>query len=261
MENASKALIMAGGMLLAILIVSLLIFAWGKFSEYQSSQDELADLQDTAKFNEQFANYDRKDVEGYEILSLVNKVIDYNQRRSNLENAKNDERSSSITIKVKIDRSELNKFTYDSSNPKLFANTDYTQSEVKNVFDDIIKNIQIIETKFGGVDEATKLAKSIGSIYLTQEQLDSNQRLYGKSEDLSWLESRNKFNSIVKNNKISETDMNAIKNKLNNYKDDIYKYYEYVQFKKAVFECTKTEYDDNTSRIKEMDFVFTGEIK
>ncbi len=49
MENASKALIMAGGMLLAILIVSLLIYAWSLFSEYQASQDSLADVEDTAK--------------------------------------------------------------------------------------------------------------------------------------------------------------------------------------------------------------------
>ena len=74
MENASKALIMAGGMLLAILIVSLLIYAWSLFSKYQSSNDSLSEIEDTAKFNEQFANYDRKGIQGYEILSLVNKL-------------------------------------------------------------------------------------------------------------------------------------------------------------------------------------------
>ena len=51
MENASKALIMAGGMLLAILIISLLVYAWSLFSKYQASKDSLADIEDTAKFN------------------------------------------------------------------------------------------------------------------------------------------------------------------------------------------------------------------
>ena len=35
MENASKALLMAAGMLLVMLILALVIFAWGKFSDYQ----------------------------------------------------------------------------------------------------------------------------------------------------------------------------------------------------------------------------------
>mgnify|MGYP004457397595 CR=1 FL=1 len=100
MENASKALIMAGGMLLAILIVSLLVYAWSLFSKYQSSQDDLTDIEDTAKFNEQFTNYQRNNVKGYDIISLANKVVDYNYRKTNAENAKNDEKYSFITVKI-----------------------------------------------------------------------------------------------------------------------------------------------------------------
>ena len=99
MENASKALIMAGGMLLAILIVSLLVYAWSLFSKYQSSQDDLTDIEDTAKFNEQFTNYQRDNVKGYEILSLANKVTDYNYRKSESDRT-NDENYVPITIVI-----------------------------------------------------------------------------------------------------------------------------------------------------------------
>ena len=99
MENASKALIMAGGMLLAILIVSLLVYAWSLFSKYQSSQDDLTDIEDTAKFNEQFTNYQRDNVKGYDILSLANKVTDYNYRKSKSNNT-NDENYVPITIEI-----------------------------------------------------------------------------------------------------------------------------------------------------------------
>ena len=88
MDNASKALLMAGGMLLAILILTLLIYAWSLFSEYQSSRDDLADIENTAKFNQQFTNYDRDDVQGYELITLVNQIIDYNERKT--EDTKND---------------------------------------------------------------------------------------------------------------------------------------------------------------------------
>ena len=109
MENASKALIMAGGMLLAILIVSLLVYAWSLFSKYQSSQDDLTDIEDTAKFNEQFTNYQRDKVKGYEILSLVNKVIDYNYRKTNAEGAQNDEKYKFVTIIIKMGDAEKRK--------------------------------------------------------------------------------------------------------------------------------------------------------
>ncbi|MCI9063879.1 MAG: hypothetical protein HFJ17_04685 [Clostridia bacterium] len=82
MENASKALLMAGGVFLTLLVVSLLMYAWNMYSDYQNEQDRLQMIEDTAKFNQQFTNYDRDDVYGYDVLSLVNKAIDYNQRLS-----------------------------------------------------------------------------------------------------------------------------------------------------------------------------------
>ena len=123
MENASKALIMAGGMLLAILIVSLLIYAWSLFSEYQASQDSLADVEDTAKFNEQFANYDRDDVQGYELISLVNKIIDYNYRKSDDGEAKNNNKYSPIKITVNFGSDDNRKSLCpeENVNNKLFS--------------------------------------------------------------------------------------------------------------------------------------------
>ena len=98
MENASKALLMAGGMILSILLITLLVYAWSLFSKYQSSNDELADIEDVAKFNQQFTNYDRDDVEGYELISLINKVVDYNHRKSTT--GTNDIKNKPITIEI-----------------------------------------------------------------------------------------------------------------------------------------------------------------
>ena len=54
MENASKAILMAGGMLLTILIVSLLVFAWNTFSNYYSQKDSIDEIDDVTEFNLQF---------------------------------------------------------------------------------------------------------------------------------------------------------------------------------------------------------------
>lgn len=62
MENATKALMIAAGMILAMLVIVLLIYAWGTFTDYYNSSAELADINDLAEFNLQFTNYDRDDV-------------------------------------------------------------------------------------------------------------------------------------------------------------------------------------------------------
>ena len=157
MENASKALIMAGGMLLAILIVSLLIYAWSLFSDYQSSQDKLTDIEDTTKFNEQFTNYDRDDVEGYELISLVNQIVDYNQRKST--EGQNDEKFNPITAKIDlVNNKNRESFSKDSTN-RLILSIIYTQSNAINTFKNLIDTANKIEEEFGGSDYASKISK------------------------------------------------------------------------------------------------------
>ena len=74
------------------------------------------------------------------------------------------------------------------------------------------------------------------------------------------------FNTVSK--KIKVTNWNEIK-KGSSIIEEVYKYYEYVQFKRAHFNCTSLDgkgksgvtYDSNTGRIIEMNFVFNGKIE
>ena len=237
MDNASKALIMAGGMLLAMLIVALLMYAWSLFSEYQTSQDDLAEIENTAKFNEQFTQYDRNDVLGYEILSLVNKVVDYNYRKSSDANAKNDAKYTPITIEVNIPNPSV--FKEGTESNKLFDvnKKQYRQSGAVNQFNSIIKEATRIEGLYGGADSASRLAKAISTIY-------SSTTTEG--------------NAIKKFNSLSTKTQVKNKAELDAQKTDLYKYYEYVQFKRTVFksDSNKIVYDPNTGRISYMCFDF-----
>lgn len=44
-------------------------------------------------------------------------------------------------------------------------------------------------------------------------------------------------------------------------KIDVYTYYEYVQFKRARFNCIDTGYDEKTGRIIRMKFEFNGKFE
>ena len=128
MENASKALLMAGGMILAILILTLLIYAWNLFSDYQSSGEKLANIENTSKFNQQFTNYDRNDVEGYELISLVNQIVDYNERKTTDTEKGNDNQATPIEITIDM-AGKAEKFAFEEGNPKLIKNTKYTDND------------------------------------------------------------------------------------------------------------------------------------
>ena len=250
MENASKALIMAGGMLLAILIVSLLIYAWSLFSDYQSSQDKLADIEDTARFNEQFTNYDRNDVEGYELISLVNQVVDYNQRKSNT--GLNSENTTPIYIKINLKNETYRKqFTKDDTN-RLIKQNSYIQSNSVNQFNFLISIVKGIENNFGGSDCALKIAKNIDSIFLSDAQIEQEKNK-GYTEDEIWNIAIKRFNSFTNKTVSSETELKS-------KKEDALKYYEYIQFKRAVFKCTKLDYNQKSGHVDSLEFEYTGKI-
>ena len=73
MENASKALLMAGGILIAIITIALLVRSFttiGIFQKAQLSEEEQAQL---VEFNEQYTKYLGQYVYGTEVISVINK--------------------------------------------------------------------------------------------------------------------------------------------------------------------------------------------
>lgn len=97
MENASKALIMAGSILLALLVIGALIFMFREVgSNRQSDQEEVKQAQ-INEFNKSYLSYE-KTLYGSELLSLVNKMEDYN-KKENQEN--NGYTPMEITITIK----------------------------------------------------------------------------------------------------------------------------------------------------------------
>ena len=78
MENASKALLMAAGVLIAILVVALVVYAFNNMSNTMQNDLTAQQEKQLAEFNTEFASYDRDGLTGFDMISLVNKVIDYN---------------------------------------------------------------------------------------------------------------------------------------------------------------------------------------
>ncbi len=82
MENASRALIIAGGMLIAMLIVGLMVFGYSRIRAFKEEEKTAEEREEIVEFNQRFEAYNRTTVRGFQMISLANLVYDTNQRFS-----------------------------------------------------------------------------------------------------------------------------------------------------------------------------------
>ena len=79
MENASKALLMAGGILIAIIIIALFIRSYGNISKFQKTRLTEKEQEQLIAFNEQYTKYLGQYVYGTEVRTLQNKYENNNK--------------------------------------------------------------------------------------------------------------------------------------------------------------------------------------
>lgn len=100
MENASKALIMAGGMLIALMIMALMVNTYQKKQNLFNQQQTQIQTQQLIAFNKEFESYNKKLLRGVEVVSLINRAISNNVK---YENDKNYEIKIDFIIKEQAD--------------------------------------------------------------------------------------------------------------------------------------------------------------
>lgn len=118
MENASKALIMAGAVLIALLVISLLVFFFHSIRDMQSVNLTSEQVEQATEFNKQYDVYQR-DIYGSELLSIANKIADYNKKES--ETKGYTKVTLEVNISKNIDNTYFTKGTYtdDAINKKI----------------------------------------------------------------------------------------------------------------------------------------------
>ena len=80
MDNASKAISMAGGILIAMLVISLITFSITRLRSYQETKDSAKEVEQITEYNKKFETYNKNVVKGYEIVSIANLVENTNNQ-------------------------------------------------------------------------------------------------------------------------------------------------------------------------------------
>ena len=235
MENISKALLIAGGVLFAILVLTLLIIFRGNISSYFTEQHNAKILEQVTEFNNKFENYNGQTIRGSELISVMNRVVDYNRTYSDIQGAER------VIIRVEFPDNHQKDLLYTgvtmSSSDILFAN-----SAISNVSgDDNISRISGLSSELAtstGIDD-TKLQKLSAniSIICSTDPNDVNIR----NEKLQ------KILGYRKGTTVEGTELRKIQSAT-------LKYYQLTQFKRTMFKCTDVVHDQKSGRINKISF-------
>lgn len=82
MENATKALEMAGSILIGVLLLGCILFAYSKMSELKDTEHKVEVSEQAQDFNQDYEAYNRNNLYGTDLFSLANKIVDYNNKEA-----------------------------------------------------------------------------------------------------------------------------------------------------------------------------------
>ena len=80
MENAAKALEIAAGVLLAVIILSLIAYFFSTISEWPTQEDSMESAEQLAKFNLEYEVYEKSAMYGVDVISCLNKAKSNNEK-------------------------------------------------------------------------------------------------------------------------------------------------------------------------------------
>lgn len=219
MENASKAIIIAGSVLTGIIVLSLLVAFFNNVRNLQQTKAETESIAKDAEFNKKFDAYNR-DVYGSELLSIAKFIEDYNEREGG-DNKAYQKIELEVKVNEDLDANLLKKGTY---------NVDSLNQAVKKIED------QLVTTGTPNTTIANHVFYGTGSKQRRTYQL-ATMRTKEIKDFLG-----------IKDTENIPTDMQKYINDYNTYKAIL------IQIKSKVYKCTGFEYDQHNGRVTKMKY-------
>lgn len=270
MENSAKAIIIAGGMFILIMVITLLVIFGRSLSSYMQGQHDKEIVKQVTEFNNKFANYQGTELRGNELISVLNRVIDYNA----LEAGEYGYDPVLVEIDL-VDRNALDSvIKFNSKDENFLFKKNVSKIKNSKDSDDELKTISqkgtTILSKYSDKEKYpdnyiprltdTKLQKLSAEISNIAQEKDNSSWLDGYDGDRIAVYNRTrakKLTSIlgyevsaegkIKVDGIEKDIIPAVKNAT-------CEYYQYTQFKRIMFKCTSIEYSQDTGRINKMSF-------
>lgn len=221
MENASKALLMAGGILIALLVIGSVLLMFNQIGNYRKANTDSEKSAQLANFNKDFVRYaDGEQIKGVDVISLANKIVDYNQKKGVANSVDYDKK---ITLKINLAPSASSNFiTKYGTNRKSELFDKQTNWIVSNSDKQFVSKV----TQFANLESKYTLG--------TMSKLSANYDLIKNGEKTASQVAGKTVNITI---------------------DDIRKYREYSEFKSSTFiNDSEPKYDNG--QVIELSFKF-----
>lgn len=136
MENATKALEMAGSVLIGVLILGCLVFAYTRMKELKNVEHKSEVTEQASDFNKDYEAYNRNNLYGSDLFSLANKIEDYNKQEADGKTYGRIEMK--VTLKTEI------------INAKFFTDMTYDGDSLNQKYNNLAKAINKINKEYYG---------------------------------------------------------------------------------------------------------------
>lgn len=146
MENATKAFLIAGGVLIALITLSIFVFSYNQLNWYQNLENDAKDEQLIQKYNVEFEAFNKKIMYGTDIISVLNKAISHND-------TKNAQYGNEYFINVVVSIEEIN---YGKGYDDTIKNKTYSLQQISSIEKDgLLKESSDSESIFYNFKKAT----------------------------------------------------------------------------------------------------------
>lgn len=275
MENATKALLIAAGVFFVLMIISLFVATYDDISAYYESKHKATVIEQVKEFNAKFENFNRNDIRGSELISLMNRVIDYNASQA----YDDDKQYERIRVTITLGDANIRKqFKYETDdnltsqnkylNKETITNTsggsdnwknDKELTAITNTSSEMCDKLQSLDIANVTDTKLQQLASKISNIIVDEDDEKSSMAAYNRLKRVDILKNILGINvgdtadCAVSVDKITGKTKKG-QNIINNIKEVASQYYQFMQFKRAYFDCTEVIYDTDTDRVVEMNF-------
>ncbi len=218
MENAAKGLLMAGGMLLAVIVISLFIYGYTNVTHLAEADQNKELLEEIQEYNQQYLAYNKSAMYGTDVISILNLAIS-NNKLNNVQNTPNDQLFIDIAFK-------LNEPIEDTAYKYTYNTRTNLYEVIKMVGDSRIATYGVSNFEFTNLNTYYSLSNNLEPI-----------TAFVKSSD-----ERTEQKNITK----TDRDTNTVLEYTITYKG-------IADFKRKTFKCSKVEYDQ-FGRVKKLQF-------
>lgn len=238
MENASKALMMAGSVLLTILVLGMIMLLFTQIREAPRAQEEALEQAQITKFNRDYESYDKKRMYGVDVLTVLNKAIANNKSYANVINDKYYIGEGNYYIDV-----EITLLTPIISFADKYIDAKWTEQSGGTIKGKIDGKGEVKEIQLGTVLKANTpislLKYGSSEVFLNKDIADFLRGDFTRELGVA-------ANTDTVKISIGEKDL------------DDYNYAlihsGFIEFKRKYFECTGVEYNKATSRVSKLIF-------